>query len=144
MGLRYDAEIPEANRFQLPMLFAYLQSLKVSFSVSICRCFSYNFGLTALNAWIVLGFCMDLQTQLKNAYCWGRFFIYGENNCFPKCWEFSVNYVLSFQVKLGLIIDLTNTSRFYDKAEVENSGIGHVKLRCQGLVVIIQTNTFPL
>lgn len=63
LGLRYDAEIPEANRFQLPMLFAYLQSLKV---------------------------------------------------------------------KLGLIIDLTNTNRFYDKAEVENSGIGHVKLRCQG------------
>ncbi|KAK2560147.1 mRNA-capping enzyme [Acropora cervicornis] len=63
LGLRYDAEIPEANRFQLPMLFAYLQSLKV---------------------------------------------------------------------KLGLIIDLTNTNRFYDKAEVENSGIGHVKLRCLG------------
>lgn len=47
-------------------------------------------------------------------------------------------------MKLGLIIDLTNTNRFYDKAEVENSGIGHVKLRCQGLVEIIQTNTFPL
>ena len=29
LGPRYDDEIPEANRFQLPMLFAYLQSLKV-------------------------------------------------------------------------------------------------------------------
>ena len=46
-------------------------------------------------------------------------------------------------MKLGLIIDLTNTNRFYDKAEVENRGIGHVKLRCQGLVKMIQTNTFP-
>ena len=30
LGPRYDNDIPEANRFQLPMLFAYLQSLKVS------------------------------------------------------------------------------------------------------------------
>ena len=29
LGPRYDDEIPEANRFQLPMLFAYLQSLQV-------------------------------------------------------------------------------------------------------------------
>ena len=29
LGPRYDANIPEANRFQLPMLFAYLDSLKV-------------------------------------------------------------------------------------------------------------------
>lgn len=29
LGPRYDDQIPEANRFQLPMLFAYLQSLRV-------------------------------------------------------------------------------------------------------------------
>lgn len=63
LGPRYDVDIPEANRFQLPMLFAYLQSLKV---------------------------------------------------------------------RLGLMIDLTNTTRFYDKLEVEKSGIHHVKLKCKG------------
>lgn len=60
---RYDDNIPEANRFQLPMLFAYLQSLKV---------------------------------------------------------------------RLGLIIDLTNTKRFYDTTEVEKAGIKHVKMQCKG------------
>lgn len=63
LGPRYDDEIPEANRFQLPMLFAYLQSLKV---------------------------------------------------------------------RLRLIIDLTNTDRFYDKIEVEQAGIHHVKMQCKG------------
>ena len=29
LGPRYDGEIPEANRFNLPMLFAYLRNLKV-------------------------------------------------------------------------------------------------------------------
>lgn len=63
LGPRYDDDIPEANRFQLPMLFAYLQSLKV---------------------------------------------------------------------RLGLVIDLTKTSRFYDKREVEKAGIKHVKMQCEG------------
>ncbi|RMX47774.1 hypothetical protein pdam_00011766 [Pocillopora damicornis] len=58
LGPRYDDEIPEANRFQLPMLFAYLQ--------------------------------------------------------------------------LGLIIDLTNTNRFYDKTVVERTGIKHIKMQLKG------------
>ena len=37
-------------------------------------------------------------------------------------------------MKLGLIIDLTNTTRFYDKTEVERAGINHVKMNCKGLV----------
>ena len=37
-------------------------------------------------------------------------------------------------MKLGLIIDLTNTTRFYDKTEVERAGIKHVKMNCKGLV----------
>lgn len=63
LGPRYDDEIPEANRFQLPMLFAYLQSL---------------------------------------------------------------------QMRLGLIIDLTNTNRFYDKTVVERTGIKHIKMQLKG------------
>lgn len=36
------------------------------------------------------------------------------------------------QHKLGLWIDLTNTSRFYDKEEVEQNGCKYVKLQCRG------------
>ena len=51
-------------------------------------------------------------------------------------------------MRLGLIIDLTNTNRFYDKGEVEKSGIRHVKMQCKGLVVInkniyFDSVTFP-
>ena len=44
------------------------------------------------------------------------------------------DFFIFFQVKLGLIIDLTNTTRFYDKTEVERAGIKHVKMNCKGLV----------
>ena len=44
------------------------------------------------------------------------------------------DFLIFFQVKLGLIIDLTNTTRFYDKTEVERAGINHVKMNCKGLV----------
>ena len=37
------------------------------------------------------------------------------------------------QVKLGLWIDLTNTTRFYPREEVETElGIKYVKLQCRG------------
>lgn len=63
LGPRYDEVIPEANRFDLPMLFAYLQSLKM---------------------------------------------------------------------RLGLIVDLTNTNGYYDKKDVEETGIRHKKMRLKG------------
>lgn len=37
-----------------------------------------------------------------------------------------------YQVKIGLWIDLTNTTRFYDNGEVESNGCRHVKLCCKG------------
>lgn len=36
------------------------------------------------------------------------------------------------QVTIGLWIDLTNTSRFYNKSEVEDAGCTYVKLPCAG------------
>ncbi|CAH2066083.1 unnamed protein product, partial [Iphiclides podalirius] len=36
------------------------------------------------------------------------------------------------KVKLGLWIDLTNTTRFYDKSEVERNGCKYVKMSCRG------------
>ncbi|XP_014209995.1 mRNA-capping enzyme [Copidosoma floridanum] len=38
----------------------------------------------------------------------------------------------SERLKLGLWIDLTNTSRFYDKKEVEKNGVRYLKLQCRG------------
>ena len=36
------------------------------------------------------------------------------------------------QAQLRMIIDLTKTRRFYDRNEVEKSGIIYAKLECQG------------
>ncbi|PIK33875.1 putative mRNA-capping enzyme [Apostichopus japonicus] len=41
-------------------------------------------------------------------------------------------YVQSKQRKVGLVVDLTNTSRFYDKSEVEKTGAKYIKLQCRG------------
>lgn len=42
------------------------------------------------------------------------------------------NYLKSLKVKMGLLVDLTNTTRFYDRAEIEKEGIKYVKLQCKG------------
>ncbi|KAI7799344.1 mRNA-capping enzyme [Triplophysa rosa] len=42
------------------------------------------------------------------------------------------NYLKSLKVKMGLLVDLTNTSRFYDRADIEKEGIKYVKLSCKG------------
>ncbi|GAB6028283.1 hypothetical protein CHUAL_002461 [Chamberlinius hualienensis] len=38
----------------------------------------------------------------------------------------------SYKVKIGLWVDLTNTSRFYDSDDVESAGVKYVKLQCRG------------
>ncbi|XP_041043141.1 mRNA-capping enzyme isoform X7 [Carcharodon carcharias] len=42
------------------------------------------------------------------------------------------NYLKSLKVNMGLLVDLTNTSRFYDRVEIEKEGIKYVKLQCKG------------
>ncbi|KAI5094425.1 mRNA-capping enzyme [Silurus meridionalis] len=42
------------------------------------------------------------------------------------------NYLKSLKVKMGLLIDLTNTTRFYDRADIEKEGIKYIKLQCKG------------
>ncbi|KAJ2944534.1 hypothetical protein O0L34_g3880 [Tuta absoluta] len=54
-------------------------------------------------------------------------------------------YMKSLKVKLGLWVDLTNTSRFYDKKEVEDMDCKYVKLQCRGhgeTPSLDQTKTF--
>lgn len=43
-----------------------------------------------------------------------------------------LDYCKSKKIQLGLWIDLTNTSRFYDKNEIEKSGCKYIKLACKG------------
>lgn len=38
----------------------------------------------------------------------------------------------SLQVKMGLLVDLTNTTRFYERGDIEKEGVKYVKLQCRG------------
>uniref|UniRef100_A0A671XVP3 mRNA-capping enzyme n=1 Tax=Sparus aurata TaxID=8175 RepID=A0A671XVP3_SPAAU len=42
------------------------------------------------------------------------------------------NYLKSLKVKMGLLVDLTNTTRFYDRNDIEKDGVKYVKLQCKG------------
>lgn len=42
------------------------------------------------------------------------------------------SYVQGNKAELGLIIDLTNTNRFYNKSVIEQNGVGYCKLACRG------------
>lgn len=37
---------------------------------------------------------------------------------------------------MGLLVDLTNTTRFYDSTDIEKEGIKYVKLQCKGYIYI--------
>lgn len=58
------------------------------------------------------------------------------NDSIPEENRFDVSmlfaYMNSRQVKLGMVIDLTNTHRFYDKDQIEKNGARHFKLQCKG------------
>ncbi|XP_047506957.1 mRNA-capping enzyme [Pieris napi] len=53
-----------------------------------------------------------------------------ENNRFTPSMLF--DYMKGLRMKLGLWIDLTNTSRFYDKREIERMDCKYVKMACRG------------
>ncbi|KAE8286682.1 mRNA-capping enzyme Polynucleotide 5'-triphosphatase [Larimichthys crocea] len=42
------------------------------------------------------------------------------------------NYLKSLKVKMGLLVDLTNTTRFYERGDIEKEGVKYVKLQCRG------------
>nr|CAD7401500.1 unnamed protein product [Timema poppensis] len=48
------------------------------------------------------------------------------------CMDKEVEVEKPIEVSIGLWIDLTNTSRFYDKAEVESENCRYLKLQCRG------------
>lgn len=46
-----------------------------------------------------------------------------------------VSYTESVERRMGLVVDLTKTDRYYDKRELLQSGIGHREIICAGLVI---------
>ncbi|KAM6181188.1 mRNA-capping enzyme isoform 3-T3 [Erethizon dorsatum] len=49
------------------------------------------------------------------------------------------NYLKSLKVKMSLLVDLTNTSRFYDRHDIEKEGIKYIKLQCKGIEAAVAT-----
>ena len=45
-----------------------------------------------------------------------------------------VSYIESMGRRMGLVVDLTKTDRYYDKRELMDRNIGHHKIVCEGLV----------
>ena len=43
-----------------------------------------------------------------------------------------LSYVEAMHSRMGLVVDLTKTDRFYDKRNLTEKGIGHYKLKCEG------------
>ena len=60
----------------------------------------------------------------------------GFDDIVPAKYRFSVHMIfsslISQNVKMGLWIDLTNTSRYYNKVEVQRHGCKYVKFPCKG------------
>nr|TKR90180.1 hypothetical protein D5086_0000235600 [Populus alba] len=52
------------------------------------------------------------------------------NDCIPPDKRYSFKQLLGRN--LGLVIDLTNTTRYYSTTDLENEGIKHVKIYCKG------------
>lgn len=43
-----------------------------------------------------------------------------------------IQYVEAMGRRMGLVVDLTKSYRYYDKKELQDQGIGHYKIICEG------------
>ena len=43
-----------------------------------------------------------------------------------------IQYVEAMGQRMGLVVDLTKSYRYYDKQELQDHGIGHYKILCEG------------
>ncbi|CAH0726426.1 unnamed protein product, partial [Brenthis ino] len=75
---------------------------------------------------LIAGQFLAFKTPLSSAF----------NEKVPECNRFTpkmlFDSVKRYKKKLGLWIDLTNTSRFYDKEEIEKYDCRYIKLKCRG------------
>ncbi|XP_044267680.1 mRNA-capping enzyme [Tribolium madens] len=88
---------------------------------------------------LIMGYFMAFKTPLSNSF---------DSLVPPEC-RFPPKMLFDLcktkKIKFGLWIDLTNTTRFYDKEEVEDEGCKYIKLQCRGhgeTPSKEQTNTF--
>ncbi|CAG9814037.1 unnamed protein product [Phaedon cochleariae] len=75
---------------------------------------------------LIMGKFMALKTPLGSNF---------DDQVPPECRfppKMLFDYCKSKKIKFGLWIDLTNTSRFYDKREIEENGCTYMKLQCRG------------
>jgi hypothetical protein len=77
-------------------------------------------SLTAL-----LVFCFAIQNVYKYIYSVSQTVVL-KNTKLSKC---KCNVL---QIKLGLVVDLTNTTRFYSQEELDKFDCKYVKLQCRG------------
>lgn len=75
---------------------------------------------------LVAGIFLPLKTMLGPRY---DSQVAEENRFHPRMLS---NNLKSLKVKMGLLVDLTNTSRFYDRNDIEKEGTKYVKLQCEG------------
>ncbi|KAH7572759.1 hypothetical protein JRO89_XS03G0008300 [Xanthoceras sorbifolium] len=77
-------------------------------------------------------FGQDISCIIPSKVPLGEFF----NDCIPPGKRYSFKQVIHRQRvlgrKLGLVIDLTNTSRYYQTTDLKKEGIKHVKIQCKG------------
>nr|CAH7754790.1 unnamed protein product [Callosobruchus chinensis] len=75
---------------------------------------------------LIIGKFMALKTPLSSNF---------DEQVPPEC-RFPPKMIFDYskfkKINFGLWIDLTNTSRFYDKEEIENYGCKYIKLQCRG------------
>ncbi|OMO96009.1 hypothetical protein COLO4_15555 [Corchorus olitorius] len=74
----------------------------------------------------ILGCILPSKVPLSESY----------QGSIPPCKIYSFNQVIQWVENsgrnLGLVIDLTNTSRYYSVSDLKQRGIDHVKIRCKG------------
>lgn len=78
------------------------------------------------NGQLVEGKFFPFKTPLDHKY----------NRMIPEHSQFNIGMLFSIlrtmELKMGLLIDLTNTNRYYDSREVEKYNCRYVKLQCRG------------
>ena len=79
-----------------------------------------------LRCWFYSGKFIPFKTPLSSRYD-GEI---PEENRFGI--DMIVSYVASQGLRMGLVVDLTKTDRFYDKRNLADYNIGHHKLQCEG------------
>ncbi|XP_023225782.1 RNA/RNP complex-1-interacting phosphatase-like [Centruroides sculpturatus] len=65
------------------------------------------------------------KVPLKESLCRGL----------PATMRFTPSNLISSVDKLGMVIDLTNTRRYYNSAEITDCGVAYLKIFCEGRVV---------